>query len=81
MFNRNIALSKHPMTETVIGRTSNYEGGFRRGKKVSGKPRFGAIASAIKVGGMKNQKAAESKLCFKRVRKDYGSYRLRGIER
>ncbi len=53
---------------------------FPTWKKVAEAP-VGAIASAIKVGGMKNQKSSRIKALLQMVRKDYGSYRLRGIEK
>ena len=53
---------------------------FPTWKKVAEAP-VGAIASAIKVGGMKNQKSSRIKALLQTVRKDYGSYRLRGIEK
>ena len=40
-----------------------------------------AIASAIKVGGMKNQKSQRIKALLRRVHDDYGTYRLRDIEK
>jgi len=49
-------------------------------KKVAEAP-VGAIASAIRVGGMKNQKSGRIKALLRTVHKDYGSYRLRGIEK
>ncbi len=52
---------------------------FPTWKKVAEAP-VGAIASAIKVGGMKNQKSRRIKALIRSIHKDYGSYRLRGIE-
>ena len=52
---------------------------FPTWKKVAEAP-VRAIASAIKVGGMKNQKSGRIKALLRSIHKDYGSYRLRGIE-
>jgi len=53
---------------------------FPTWKKVAEAP-VGAIAAAIKVGGMKNQKSRRIKALLRRLHIDYGSYRLRGIEK
>ncbi len=53
---------------------------FPTWKKVAEAP-VGAIAAAIRVGGMKNQKSSRIKALLRIVHKDYGSYRLRGIEK
>ncbi len=53
---------------------------FPTWKKVAEAP-VGAIASAIKVGGMKNQKSSRIKALLRTVHKDYGSYRIRGLEK
>jgi len=52
---------------------------FPTWRKVAEAP-VGAIASAIKVGGMKNQKSRRIKALLQKVHDEYGSYRLRGIE-
>ena len=40
-----------------------------------------AIASAIRVGGMKNQKSRRIKVLLQEIRERYGSFSLRGIEK
>jgi endonuclease-3 len=52
---------------------------FPTWKKVSEAP-AASIASAIRIGGMKNQKSRRIKALLRRVHDEYGSYRLRGIE-
>ena len=42
---------------------------------------MGAIASAIKVGGMKNQKSGRIKEILRIIHGQYGSYSLKGIEK
>ncbi|MGA7160559.1 MAG: endonuclease III [Bacteroidota bacterium] len=53
---------------------------FPTWKRVAEAP-IGAIASAIKVGGMKNQKSRRIKALLLRVHNEYGSYHLKGIEK
>ncbi len=53
---------------------------FPTWRKVAEAP-VGAIAAAIKIGGMKNQKSSRIKALLRRVHMDFGAYRLRGIER
>jgi endonuclease-3 len=53
---------------------------FPTWKKVADAP-VNAIASAIRVGGMKNQKSKRIKGLLRTVHEQFGSYRLRGIEK
>ncbi|MGA9407310.1 MAG: endonuclease III [Bacteroidota bacterium] len=53
---------------------------FPTWKKVAEAP-VGAIAAAIKIGGMKNQKSSRIKALLRAVHKDNGSYRLPGIQK
>lgn len=53
---------------------------FPTWKKVADAP-ANAIASAIRVGGMKNQKSRRIKGLLRNVREQFGSYHLRGIEK
>ena len=68
------------MTEIVTGRTSSCVGGSRHGRRWR-KLRLGQLPLQLRVGGMKNQKSSRIKALLRIVHKDYGSYRLRGIEK